>query len=455
MSTKISNNIEINVNDVVAKYCKENLELDNPEYYTKEKMGFYLGDTPKKIKLYDSKVGKFILPFGCIRDLWEMKLLNDVILDFADKNINIKGKLPLYDYQEKAVEEMIKAKNGVLVSAAGSGKTQMGIELIRRIGKKTLWVTHTKDLLKQSKDRFETYLKAETGVISEGKSDIKDVTFATVQTLSNMDLEKLKYEFSVVIVDECHRVAGSPTKLTMFYKVLDYFACRYKYGLTATAHRADGLIKSMYSIIGNVAHRVPTSATNEKTIKAKVKIINTHTNLYELGDCKNDSGDIVFSKLISEICDLERRNLFIAQDIIENSDKSCLVLSDRLAQLRQIRALVGKGTMITGKMTTKKGKEQREKAIRDMQEGKEKILFASYNLAKEGLDIPCLSRLFMASPKKDYAVIVQSVGRIERKVENKEIGVVYDYNDDIGICQAMCKSRIGHYVKNKNRFTQY
>ena len=454
MFTKITNNLIFNNSKSILDYCKNNLVLPNPQYYQNEKMGFSNYNTDPTIKLYKSENDKISIPFGCLGELWKSGHIKKYDIDLADTPIDIKGELPLYDYQETAVNEMVKAKNGVLVSAAGSGKTQIGIELINRIGKKTLWLTHTLDLVKQSKDRFETYLQAEVGMISSGKANIKDVTFATVQTLSKMDLDKLKYEFSVVIVDECHRVTGSPAKLGMFYKVLNSLACRYKYGLTATAHRGDGLIKSMFSIIGPVIHEVPKTATNNKTLKAKVEIINTGISNYNLGDIKTDNGDISFVKLITELSKNNKRNEMIAADIIENSNKSCIVLSDRISQLEDIMKLVGKGKLITGKMTSKKGKKDREQAIKDMQDGKEKILFASYNLAKEGLDIPCLERLFLASPKKDYAVIVQSIGRIERKIENKSQGIVYDYVDNVGICYAMSKSRIKHYISNKNNYRQ-
>lgn len=42
-------------------------------------------------------------------------------------------------------------------------------------------------------------------------------------------------------------------------------------------------------------------------------------------------------------------------------------------------------------------KELREQALDDMQTGKKKYLFATYQLAKEGLDIPRLERLYMVT----------------------------------------------------------
>ena len=41
-------------------------------------------------------------------------------------------------------------------------------------------------------------------------------------------------------------------------------------------------------------------------------------------------------------------------------------------------------------------------------------------LAKEGLDIKPLNRLFLIAPTKNSNVLIQAVGRIERKDTNKQ-----------------------------------
>lgn len=95
----------------------------------------------------------------------------------------------------------------------------------------------------------------------------------------------------------------------------------------------------------------------------------------------------------------------------------------------------------------KKAKAEREAAIEEMRTGAKKILFASFGLAKEGLDIPCLDRLFLVSPQKDYAVVTQSIGRIARKAEGKTDAVCFDYVDDIQFCENQFKRRRVHYRK--------
>lgn len=101
-------------------------------------------------------------------------------------------------------------------------------------------------------------------------------------------------------------------------------------------------------------------------------------------------------------------------------------------------------------MTSKTNKELREQRIEDMRQGKEKVLFATFGLAKEGLDIPRLDTLVLASPHRDKATIIQSIGRIERKFEGKDKPICYDLVDPIQYFENMWKTRKSYYKKNGN-----
>lgn len=446
---KITSKIYAAQNEDLMKYCKDNLVIDNPEYENKKKLGLWLGNTPRKLNLYETDQEKVIIPFGELQNIWHLIKDEDLETNFCTLPVEIKGECKLYDYQQEALDEILKKKNGVLVSPAGSGKTQIGIAAIKAIGLKTLWVTHTLDLVNQSKKRFEQYFKCRIGTITGGKVDIGDVTFCTVQTLVKMDDIK---DFGVVIIDECHRLASSPSKMTMFGKVINRINARYKIGLTATAHRADGMIRSMYAYLGNIIHEVPKSAVADKTLKADIKVVDTGFVLERFGQSFEADGTINFVKMMNEICNDEKRNDDIVRVIKKYKNKSCIVLSSRLSQLKYLHSKLGYGIMIDGSMVSKKNKEKREKYIEDMRTGKETLLFASYNLAKEGLDIPCLEVEFLASPVKDYAVVVQSVGRIERTFKGKKKSLVVDFVDNlISITMNMFKKRKSIYKKNNNK----
>ena len=150
----------------------------------------------------------------------------------------------------------------------------------------------------------------------------------------------------------------------------------------------------------------------------------------------------------------ERNGIIISTLLNDSQGRSGIILSDRIEQLETLQAMLPpeerrKSVLITGKMVTKSGKAEREKALEDMRNGDKKYLFATYALCKEGLDIPRLDRLYMATPVKDYAVVTQSIGRIARVCEGKEQPIVYDFVDRIPYLTNAYKTRLRHYRKAK------
>lgn len=442
-------------------WCKRNLVIANPEYAKKARMGFWLGDTPKTLSLYEVRGNEMVLPFGVLRSL-PKELTDNAVFesDFKPSQaIDFRADVPLYDYQKVAVEAMIAAKYGILQSPAGSGKTQMGIALAVRLQRHTLWLCHTLDLVKQSRDRAKLYMSEDLmGTITEGKVNLgKGITFATIQTMCKLDLSRYKDFWDVIIVDECHRCSGTPTSMTQFYKVLNNLSARHKIGLSATVHRADGMIAATYALLGQVVYTVPDEAVGDKIMK--VGILPVATGVEVSRACLNTDGTLNYAKLIAYLTSNLSREEVIVNTIKLNEGKSCLILSDRLDHLEHMMnwlpAHIRKdAVMVSGKMTTKKGKAEREQAIEDMRTGKKNYLFATYSLAKEGLDIPRLERLFLTTPQKDYAVITQSIGRIARTFEGKTDPIAYDFVDNIGYLVKSYKKRCTTYRKNGCYFVE-
>lgn len=455
MRIKISNEIKIQdpPQELIEK-IREELTMENPDYLKKQRMGFWTGNTDPQICFYYVDGNSIVIPCGA-GEILRQYLKEDTIItqDLADNGIlDYQGSIPLYDYQKKAVSASYDAQRGILQSPCGSGKTQMGIALAAKIRRKALWLTHTQDLLNQSYDRAKQYFpESNLGKITAGKVHIgSHMTFATVQTLSKLDLKKFKYAWDTVIVDECHRVSGSPASAKMFYKVMSSLAARYKYGLSATVHRSDGLIKSTFAIIGPIIYSVPDAAVSEKTMR--VQINKRDTGVKQSREILDTDGTMVYSKLIPYLTENKERNQLIVSDLVCNAGKYNLILSDRLEHLHTIMELLPddlkiQAAMIDGKMTSKKAKAEREQATEDLRTGKKHFLFASYNLAKEGLDIPRLDRLYLTTPKKDYAVVTQSIGRIARVFDGKQDAVCYDYVDQIGFCENQFKRRKTSYRK--------
>lgn len=442
MKLYVSNEICFeNYTTALLDFCRRNLIVNNPDYTKKMRMGLYVGNTPKVFELFRIDGCRLYVPYGCA------KLVKDFIAECDFKQIMLNSgritdfgcHIPLYDYQQKAVESMLRAGGGILKSKAGSGKTQMGIGIIAGLNCKTLWLTHTADLLKQSYERTAQYIDRDRlGKITAGKVHINDITFATVQTMCKLDLTMYRNTFGCIIVDECHRAAGTPTRVTRFSKVIGGLAARYKYGLSATVHRSDGLIKSLYALLGNVEYTVPDDVVRVmQPVVKKISLPTKQSNDY----CDYD-GTIVYAHFIGYLAENDQRNKAIAANV--NRNECSLILSDRKKQLKQLAELIPQSVVVTGETTP----IQRLAAFEGIKTGKFKILLSTYALAKEGLDIPCLTHLHMATPVKDYAVVVQSVGRIARNLQGKHQPVVYDYVDgNIGIAEKMWKQRCSHYKK--------
>ena len=452
MELIISNEITIiDPTQEVRQWVYDKLKVPNPEYANKLKMGLWIGNTPKELKLYRVSGNNIIIPYGTYKSLYNtFPHLKDIVtsVDLSqNKHVNYNANINLYPYQENAVESLVNANGGILKSKAGSGKTRMSIALICRLGLKTLWLTHTNELLNQSYNAAAEFIdKKLLGKITAGKMQIADgITFATVQTLSKADLNVLRYEWDMIVTDEIHRACGSATKATMFSKVLNNLAARYKYGLSATLHRADGLIKCTYALVGGVAYTVPDSVVNTM----RVKIQRKDTGVQISRKCLDTDGTLVYARLINYLAEHVERNMQIVNDIKSLKGHSIILLSDRVGHLDLLYEMLPEeqrkdAVLLYG--TVKKA--DREKALDDMRNKRKHILFATYSLAKEGLDVPCLDRLLLATPVKDYAIVVQSVGRIARVCEGKGTAVVYDYVDDIGFLKNMWKKRCTSYKKD-------
>ena len=440
-----------NPTDAMQKWCIENLIVDNPEYLQKIKLNKRIWNTPKYLYLYKYIGMQLAIPFGCLQR-FHQEFGNEIHyqLGFAKKHsVSYQSKIDLYDYQKRAVESALKVKNGILVMPCGSGKTQTAIEIVSRIGGTVLWLTHTQDLLNQSKLRAESVLGTDCtfGTITSGKVDIgTGITFATVQTMSKLNLSDYKHVWDVIIVDECQHCCGSPTRVTQFYKVISALSARYKFGLTATPRRADGLHKTMFALLGGVIHEVTRQEVESKTCPIQVIPIQTG---YEpdYNSILASDGTLDYNAVLSDLVENQERFQKVL-DYINTIGTSVLILGGRVEYLQRLNeAYKGKSICLSGMGQSKGAKAERKEALRKLNDGELDAVFATYQLAKEGLDVPNLQYVVFTTPVKDEITVIQSAGRVGRKAEGKTIGTVIDFVDDFFLYQRYFVQRKRFYKK--------
>ena len=424
---------------------EKRLTITNPDYEKKIRMGFYAHKTPKKIELFEINGETLVLPYGLktsvLDTLTKKGIKYQVNVEHADKPIKIayKDNISLYDYQKEAVDKMLSVDNGILVSPCGSGKTRMGIDLIGKIGQKALWLTHTTDLLNQSKKSFQAFYSNKVGTITGGKVNIQDITFATVQTMAKLDLNRYKDEWGLIIVDECHRATGGATKVKMFYKVITSLNAKYKYGLTATIENKENSIESTpFHILGDKIHEIQESDIKRVNADIKPVILPTPVSTSYL---KPDY-TIDYAKLTDYIVENEHRNRIIFDEMLKYKNNYNIILSTRLKHLDIFKEMFDSLGIECRLLTGKEKAHERTQALKDFEEGKYHFILSNYQLAKEGLDLPIADTLHLVFPIKDKTALIQSKGRVERLYPNKTKAQVIDYVDiQIGYLARIYKQR--------------
>lgn len=458
MKINLSNIIEIiEPNTEIMNFVKTNYIYKNPNYIKKQRMGFYVGKTAKTIKLYETYNNNLYLPIGCFLDVWKIHPYKDDYKDYSVcKKINIESNIVLRDYQKPVPQAVKKYCNGLIIMPCGTGKSCTLLQTACELQQKTLWLCTTKDLLAQAESYIKNFTNGKTSRITEGKCDYSgDFVFATIQTLVKViERNEIPQDtFGCVIGDEVQHCMVSDESVMQFKTCIEYFSARYKLGCTATLKTANELWECIPKIIGDIIYELKKSDDKQKFIgyyenKSIIEVdankfqvpaqIHTLKTAYNVDnrDVFDRNSKIVFARLISDLCgDYDRNKLIL--DIIKSLKGYSIVISERIEQLHYLSDNTPNSICIDGKTN----KKLREKLIEEFREGKYKVLFASYSLVAEGLDVPMLENLVMASPVKDERLVVQSIGRCQRPYVNKKIANIYDLIDDVSLLDKFTRAR--------------
>jgi superfamily II DNA or RNA helicase len=424
MQIKVTSQIEINPCELpqdLLQQIKGELTISNPKYTQAERLGYYTGNIPRFIKLYRCEKNNLIIPRGYGRRLVELTQILKPTWENRQLSlppIHINSRIQLRSYQESAVDALMRSRQGGVVAPCGSGKTIILLEAIARAKQPALWICHTKELLNQTKERACQVLDIsdeEIGVIAEGKISIGNrLTIALVQTLSRIEINEIADRFGTVVIDEAHHLAAES-----FFYAVGMFSARYRFWVSATPERDDGLTQMIFVAGGPILHSVDRDSI--PTIKPQLQVIETQFDYHHEN----------YTKIISSLIADQKRNQTIVDTIArEASGNYSLVLSERTEHLNTLQGMLQKALpdmrieLLTGKMTDK----QRKSAMERVKNKEIDILLAT-QLAREGLDVVHLNRLFLTVPKKALGATEQEVGRIMRPAPDKTDAVVFDFWD--------------------------
>lgn len=349
------------------------------------------------------------------------------------------------DAQREFMANMLEEANNKLgfiaCAATGSGKTACALNTIAELGKNALVIVPTEYLAGQWEESIKNLLGASDDDIGRLQGDTidiigKKIVITIVNSVAMRDYPEWVYShFGIVVGDEVHRLGSR-----VFSRALPRFNARHKIGLSATPKRKDGADKVIQYHLGQVS--VVSEAT---ALRGKVFAMGYDTDKPLWG---TTHGARVKCLTLDG-----RRNKLIVNIIrmLYSKDRDILVVSDSIAHLQTLMSMcesrgIPRSDMgqFTGQRYLLSGaKEKVKREELEYIKQNSKIIFATYQMMKEGVDIPRLDAGIDATPRSDAT---QLIGRIRRPYPNKNKPIWYTIVDK--------KSKVftGNYRSRKKEY---
>lgn len=405
------------------------LSFPNPAYLERLRLGLRGGAEPETLCFLDDEGDRIRIPRGAIHTLRSAAAHEGEIIACEDARTlpdERLGKMPdlcLRSYQRAAVDALERVRQGVVVIPCGGGKTRVGMGAISRLEMQTLILVHTLDLADQWMSELREQLGIDAGLVGDGVARVAPVTVAVIQTLvrwERSDLDAFLARFGLVIVDEAHHVAAST-----FHAIVDRAPARYRLGLTATPEREDGLSQLLGLFLGETLCAV----THEELVAAGVLAVPEIRSVPTSFTHPYNGPDDYAPMLAAIASDAERNRLIVANVVSEaRAGHTCLVLSGRIDHCEALAHAVEAAGVSVAVLTGSVKRGARRDALERARAGKLSVVIAT-SLADEGLDLPRLSRVFLAFPGRARGRTMQRLGRLMRPHPEKRDAALFDFVD--------------------------
>ena len=339
---------------------------------------------------------------------------------FMDKITHIQPR----EYQYKAVYEALKNNRKLLLSPTGSGKSLMIYSLVRyycATNKKTLIIVPTTSLVEQMVNDFKQYgwdADAHVHKIYSGrdKNTDKEVIISTWQSIYKFP-KRYFDDIDCVIGDEAHlfkskSLTGIMTKL---------HNAKYRFGFTGTL---DGSKTHKWVLEGLFGSCKQVTKTDDliksgylSKFRIKVLLCEHHPQYFE--NYQEEIDYLVQHKgrnniIKNLVADLKGNTLVLFNYIEKHGEPLYEMINSTVDEQRKVFFVHG-GTDV----------EDREEVRQLTETENNAVIIASYGTFSTGINIKRLHNIIFASPSKSRVRNLQSIGRVLRKGEGKELATLY------------------------------
>lgn len=350
--------------------------------------------------------------------------------EIIDKRVSVD--MPFPDPKVQLREEQQPVYNEVIDTCfinalPGWGKTFTALHVARKLGQKTLIITHNTMLRDQWVEEIEKLYGIVPAVIGSGAYDLDSIiVVANIQTITKHALALAK-EFGTVIMDEAHHVPAST-----FTDLIDSMYSRYRIGLSGTMTRKDGKHVLLKDYFGSTVLKPPQS----HTLNPKVKLIRSGISLAQ--------GEVWAKKINTLLYDPDYQEYIgVLAKTQMALGHNVLVIADRVEFLKNVKEFIGeKCVLVTGETDF----EARKEIGSRVEKGEITCIAGSRQIFSEGISINKLSCLILASPISNEGLLEQIAGRIMRKHEDKLDPVILDIQFSGPADRKQNNVRMGFYM---------
>ena len=444
----------------------------NPEYFKAKHRNNELSNLKNPYFVYCGKdIDPYInLPRGCTDALLEKLKDAGIRVSVQDKrsrgqSLDITFNGSLRDNQINAIETLKNKSCGIISAATAFGKTVVGAALIAERKTSTLVLVNRSEILEGWYETLNDFLvineplpeyTTPTGRVKKRSSCIgrygsakKElnglIDIAMVPSLVNHGEVKPEFtallkQYGMVIVDECHHVAGDE-----YQEVLNTVMAQYVYGFTATPKRYDSQDKKMYFQLGTIRYRF---SAKDRSLEQNIDhLINPRFTPFT--GVINNSND--YNKMLDLTITDEIRNQLIVHDVLKciADGRTPMILTKRVAHANVLYSLLAdKADHVFNMAGTHSAKETRAmmEQRRSVPDDESVILISTGSKAGEGFNYPRLDTLMLAAPVSWEGSIEQYAGRLNRDYPGKKNVIIFDYVDsNIPMFERMYRKRLSTY----------
>lgn len=322
----------------------------------------------------------------------------------------------LRNYQSRAIDDVTERINDrpILVSPTGSGKTCMAVELVKRLGLRTLWLAHRIELVEQARDTLQA-MGLRVGIIKAGYAPDASapVQVASVQTLVRRAMPIAR----IVVTDEAHHVCADT-----YGTILGHYSHAALVGLTATPFRLDG--RGLGDVFGSIVVAARAKELCDAGILHEPKVWAAPTP--DLRRIPIVAGDFNRGRLAEVMLD----NTLVA-NIVETwklraNGMRTVVFAVDIEHAKAIRDEFEGAGFYAEHLDGTTPSEERSAILQRLRDGSTRLV-TNCMVLTEGWDLPALECAVVARPTASLNLHLQMIGRIMRACDGKSGAVVLDH----------------------------